>query len=60
VDDCLCYGGRADAKAMVSFIVDFKREPRVAATPRAVYNECLRDVLRNAAMIHANGRIVQI
>lgn len=60
VDYCLCYGGRADAKAMVSFIVDFKREPRVAATPRAVYNECLGEVLRKAALINESGQIVEI
>lgn len=56
----LRYGGREDSKAMVSFVLDFKQEPRVASTPRRVYDECLTELMRNAAEVAADGQVHQV
>jgi hypothetical protein len=53
----LRYGGRSRSQRMVSWLIRFTQEPRVAREPRAVYSESLAETLTGAGLIQPDGEI---
>lgn len=53
----LRYGGARRSQRMVSWMMSFRREARVAAEPHAVYSESLANALTNVGRIATDGRL---
>jgi hypothetical protein len=51
----LRYGGHSRSQRMVSWVMQFTREPRVAAEPLAVYGESLAEILARVGAVDAEG-----
>jgi hypothetical protein len=54
------YGGVEKRAPMVSWIIDFIEDSRGSTEPDALYRECLRSVLDNAARIDSAGELVSL
>jgi hypothetical protein len=53
----LRYGGASRSQRMVSWLIRFTQEPRVAREPRAVYSESLVEALAGAGIIQPDGEL---
>lgn len=53
----LRYGGHRRSQRMVSWLMQFEREPRVASEPRAVYSESLAVALVRAGAVAPDGSL---
>jgi hypothetical protein len=51
------YGGAESRAPMVSWVIDFVEDPRGSTEPDALYRDCLRSVLDNAACINIAGEL---
>jgi hypothetical protein len=56
----LRYGGHQQSQRMVSWVMQFTREPRVTSEPLAIYGESLAEILTRAGSISAEGQLQRI